>query len=66
MNAPSIINNNEIIVQSIASCIFDDRIWNLKTSLHMENSVDCVFIGKNSPDRDFGTKGSKINQNLCN
>ena len=33
MNAPSIINNNEIIVQSIASCIFDDRIWNLKRYL---------------------------------
>src|SRR3989344_9491257 len=31
----------------------------------MENSVDCVAISQNSPDRDFGTKSNKINQNLC-
>jgi len=35
-------------------------------SLGMENSVDCVAIRQNSPDRDFGTKSNKINQNLCN
>ena len=32
---------------------------------YMENSVDCITIRQNSPDRDFGTKSNKINQNLC-
>src|SRR3989344_2932407 len=31
----------------------------------MENSVDCVALRQNSPDRDFGTKSNKTNQNLC-
>ena len=31
----------------------------------MENSVDCITVRQNSPDRDFGTKSSKTNQNLC-
>ena len=34
--------------------------------LDMENSVDCVALRQNSPDRDFGTKNNKTNQNLCN
>jgi len=33
---------------------------------NMENSVDCVTLRQNSPDRDFGTKSNKTNQNLCN
>src|SRR3989344_8213619 len=38
----------------------------VKDNKIMENSVDCVAVRQNSPDRDFGTKSSKINQNLCN
>ncbi|MBI2452530.1 hypothetical protein HYV50_05675 [Candidatus Pacearchaeota archaeon] len=32
----------------------------------MENSVDYVTAHSNSPDREFETKGSSINQILCN
>jgi len=32
---------------------------------NMGNSVDCVALRQNSPDRDFGTKSNKTNQNLC-
>ena len=32
----------------------------------MENSVDYVTVHSNSPDREFGTKCSSINQILCN
>src|SRR3989338_4482233 len=32
----------------------------------MENSVDCVILHSNSPDREFGTKSDSINQILCN
>src|SRR3989344_133521 len=35
-------------------------------NLCLENSVDCVALRQNSPDRDFGTKSNKTNQNLCN
>lgn len=33
-----------------------------QTGRNMENSLNCF---PNSPDRDFGTKGNKLNQNLC-
>jgi len=32
----------------------------------MENSVDHFTVFPNSPDREFGTVGDKINQILCN
>ena len=37
-----------------------------RESAFMENSVDHVTVRQNSPDRDFGTKSNKTNQNLCN
>ena len=42
---------------------FDKYIETL--GIDMENSVDCVTPRENSPDRDFGTKSNKTNQNLC-